>query len=161
MPRFDVITLFPEIVDAVCRFGVLSRGIADGLLEVRTHQLRDYTGGSPHPVDDDPYGGGPGMVMRADIGAAAIDAARKNAPAGTATIYLSPRGTPLTQAGVEMLAHGPGVILLWLLYPLVLAALAACKSTPAHLAANSSLMRSPLPLTSLLASRTQPRWPSA
>ena len=63
--RFDVITLFPEIVQTVCDFGVIARGIANGALAVRTHQLRDYTDGNPHCVDDAPYGGGPGMVMQA------------------------------------------------------------------------------------------------
>ncbi|MEM7400254.1 MAG: tRNA (guanosine(37)-N1)-methyltransferase TrmD, partial [Pseudomonadota bacterium] len=74
--------------------------------------IRDFAHDKHRSVDDTPAGGGAGMIMRADIAAAAVDAARENAPAGTATMYLSPRGTPLTQAGVEMLAHGPGVILL-------------------------------------------------
>ena len=63
-------------------------------------------------MDDTPAGGGAGMVMRADIAASAIDAARADAAPGTPTLYLSPRGAPLTQGRAHELAQGPGVILL-------------------------------------------------
>jgi tRNA (guanine37-N1)-methyltransferase len=74
--------------------------------------IRDFATDKHRSVDDTPAGGGAGMVMRADIAAAAIDAARATMPADTPTIYLSPRGTQLTQARVRELARGPGVILL-------------------------------------------------
>lgn len=110
--KATVLTLFPEMYPGPLGLSLAGKALAEGAWELETIDIRDFAQDRHRSVDDTPAGGGPGMVMRADIGAAAIDAARKNAPAGTATIYLSPRGTPLTQAGVEMLAHGPGVILL-------------------------------------------------
>ncbi|MGD8479161.1 MAG: tRNA (guanosine(37)-N1)-methyltransferase TrmD [Methyloceanibacter sp.] len=110
--KATVLTLFPEMYPGPLGLSLAGKALAEGAWELETIDIRDFAQDKHRSVDDTPAGGGPGMVMRADIGAAAIDAARKNAPAGTATIYLSPRGTPLTQAGVEMLAHGPGVILL-------------------------------------------------
>lgn len=106
--RFDVITLFPEIIEAACGFGVLSRGIADGVLCVRAHQLRDYTGGSPHPIDDDPYGGGPGMVMRAEPIFDAVDdvskkIAEENPLAPVLKILTTPQGARFDQAGARRL----------------------------------------------------------
>jgi tRNA (guanine37-N1)-methyltransferase len=76
-------------------------------LEVR--DIRDHGIGKHRTVDDTPAGGGPGMVMRADVAAAAIDAVER---ADRPLIYLSPRGAPLTQARVRTLAAGPGAILL-------------------------------------------------
>lgn len=110
--KATVLTLFPEMYPGPLGLSLAGKALAEGAWELETIDIRDFAQDKHRSVDDTPAGGGPGMVMRADIGAAAIDAARKNAPAATATIYLSPRGTPLTQAGVEMLAHGPGVILL-------------------------------------------------
>ena len=110
--KATVLTLFPEMYPGPLGLSLAGKALAEGAWELETIDIRDFAQDKHRSVDDTPAGGGPGMVMRADIGAAAIDAARKNAPAGTATIYLSPRGTPLAQAGVEMLAHGPGVILL-------------------------------------------------
>jgi tRNA (guanine37-N1)-methyltransferase len=106
--RFDVITLFPEIIEAACGFGVLSRGIADGILYVRAHQLRDYTGGSPHLVDDDPYGGGPGMVMRAEpIFDAVEDVSAKiageNPGAPVRKILTTPQGARFDQSAAHRL----------------------------------------------------------
>ena len=67
--RFDVIGLFPEIVEACCGYGVIGRAVQRGAISLVTRQLRDYTGGSHHPIDDDPYGGGPGHgdAARADL----------------------------------------------------------------------------------------------
>ncbi len=110
--KATVLTLFPEMYPGPLGLSLAGKALAEGAWELETIDIRVFAQYKHRWVDVTPAGGGPGMVMRADIGAAAIDAARKNAPAGTATIYLSPRGTPLTPAGVEMLAHGPGVILL-------------------------------------------------
>jgi tRNA (guanine37-N1)-methyltransferase len=71
--------------------------------------IREHGIGRHRTVDDTPAGGGPGMVMRADVAAAAIDAVPRD---GRPLIYLSPRGTPLTQSRVRALAEGPGAILL-------------------------------------------------
>ena len=110
--KATVLTLFPEMHPGPLGFSLAGKALSEGAWELETIDIRDFAQDKHRSVDDTPAGGGAGMVMRADVAAAAIDAARTNAPAGTATIYLSPRGTPLTQAGAEMLAHGPGVILL-------------------------------------------------
>lgn len=103
MISFDVVTLFPEFIEAGSRVGVLGRALESGILVVRAHQLRDYTGGSPHPVDDSPYGGGPGMVMRAEpIYAAVESVSARHGP--ERRILLTPQGTPLRQAEVRRLA---------------------------------------------------------
>ena len=77
-----------------------------------TIDIRDFATDKHRSVDDTPAGGGAGMVMRADIAAAAIDAARVAMPPDVPTIYLSPRGRTLTQTRVRDLAQGPGAILL-------------------------------------------------
>ncbi len=94
--RFDVIALFPEIVAAVASTGVIGKAVEKGLLAVHLHQLRDYTGGSPHPVDDPPYGGGPGMVMRCEPIYAAVEDVRRRAQSKRA-LLLTPQGRPFDQ----------------------------------------------------------------
>ncbi|MFN2425128.1 MAG: tRNA (guanosine(37)-N1)-methyltransferase TrmD [Candidatus Binatia bacterium] len=109
---FDVLTLFPEFVEFGTRVGVLGRAIDAGILAVRAHQLRDYTGGSPHPLDDSPYGGGPGMVMRAEpVYAAVEDVSARFAP--KRRILLTPQGSPFTQASARRLACDYDGILLF------------------------------------------------
>ena len=110
--KATVLTLFPEMFPGPLGLSLAGKALADGLWQLDAIDIRDFAQDKHRSVDDTPAGGGAGMVMRADIAAAAIDAAKAAAPAGTPTIYLSPRGTPLTQAGVEVLAHGPSVILL-------------------------------------------------
>lgn len=110
--KATVLTLFPEMYPGPLGVSLAGKALAEETWQLETIDIRDFAHDKHRSVDDTPAGGGAGMIMRADIAAAAVDAARENAPAGTATMYLSPRGTPLTQAGVEMLAHGPGVILL-------------------------------------------------
>jgi tRNA (guanine37-N1)-methyltransferase len=88
------------------------KALADGKWALSAIDLRDFALGKHRSVDDTPAGGGAGMVMRADVAAAAIDAARASMPKDAPTIYLSPRGKPLTQARARELAAGPGVILL-------------------------------------------------
>jgi len=98
--RFDVIGLFPEIVEACCRYGVLGRALQRGTVSVVAHQLRDFTGGSHHPIDDDPYGGGPGMVMRPEPIFAAIEGiegAVASAERRVWKILMTPHGIPFAQ----------------------------------------------------------------
>lgn len=112
MIAFDVLTLFPEFVVAGSRVGVLGRAIDSGLVAVRAHQLRDYTGGSHHPIDDSPYGGGPGMVMRAEpVYAAVEDVTARHGR--SRRILLTPRGTPFTQATARRLATEHPAILMF------------------------------------------------
>lgn len=85
--------------------------MAERAWQMETVALRDFGLGRHRAVDDTPFGGGPGMVMRPDVVAQAIDHAREKWP-GLPLIYLTPRGRPLTQSRVGRLAAGPGVILL-------------------------------------------------
>ena len=106
-PCFDVIGLFPEIVDVATRASVLGRARERRAIVIRTHQLRDYTGGSPHPIDDEPYGGGPGLVMRAEpIYAAVEDVCRLagDVPRPAWKVLMTPQGERLTQKVVRALA---------------------------------------------------------
>jgi tRNA (guanine37-N1)-methyltransferase len=86
------------------------KALGKGLWRLNVRDIREHGVGKHRSVDDTPAGGGPGMVMRADVAAKAIDAVED--PGARALIYLSPRGTPLTQARVRELALGPGAILL-------------------------------------------------
>jgi tRNA (guanine37-N1)-methyltransferase len=88
------------------------KALADSKWALDTIDIRNFATDKHRSVDDTPSGGGAGMVMRADIAAAAIDAARASMPAEAPTLYLSPRGAPLTQARARELAQGQGVILL-------------------------------------------------
>jgi tRNA (guanine37-N1)-methyltransferase len=106
--RFDVVTLFPELVDHASRFGVTGRALERGLWRLSTWNPRDFTTDSYRTVDDRPYGGGPGMVMLAEPLARAVAAARAaQRDAGfsvSRTIHLSPSGVPLTHRRVAELA---------------------------------------------------------
>src|SRR3954470_11252154 len=104
-----VLTLFPEMFPGPLGISLLGKALANNLWSLDVRDIRDHGLGKHRTVDDTPAGGGPGMVMRADVAAAAIDAVD---PGGRPLIYLSPRGAPLTQARVRALASGPGAILL-------------------------------------------------
>jgi len=109
--RIEVVTLFPALIEDALRHGVLGRAIERGLLGVGTQDPRVHTQDAHHTVDDRPYGGGPGMVLKPEPLCAAIEAARARLPAGSARIALSPAGQPLTQARVAQLAQLPGLVL--------------------------------------------------
>ncbi len=115
--HFDVITLFPEMFDALTRYGVTRRAAEESRYVLHTWNPREYTRDKHRSVDDRPYGGGPGMLMMAEPLAQAITAAKKSqAQAGiikSCVIHLSPQGRPLTHEIVkELLARGEGLILL-------------------------------------------------
>ena len=110
--RAVTLTIFPEMFPGPLGLSLAGKALGEGKWALSTIDIRDFATDKHRSVDDTPAGGGAGMVMRADIAAASIDAARAAMPADTPTIYLSPRGTPLTQARVRELAAGPGVILL-------------------------------------------------
>lgn len=103
-----VLTLFPEMFPGVLGQSLLGKALSSGLWSLDVRDIRDHGIGKHRTVDDSPAGGGPGMVMRADVAAAAIDAVPRE---GRPLIYLSPRGAPLTQGRVRALAAGPGAIL--------------------------------------------------
>lgn len=110
--RFDVVTLFPELVADVIGYGVTRRAHESGLVALETWNPRDYTHDRHQSVDDRPYGGGPGMVMKVQPVRDAIQAARAAHPAPASVVYLSPQGRKLDQAGVEALAGRERLILL-------------------------------------------------
>ena len=112
MWRASVLTLFPEMFPGPLGVSLIGKALKEGLWSLDIRDIRVSGIGRHRTVDDTPSGGGPGMVMRADVAAAAIDAARAGEPAPRPAIYLSPRGKPLTQSRVRELAAGPGVLLL-------------------------------------------------
>jgi tRNA (guanine37-N1)-methyltransferase len=106
-----VLTLFPEMFPGPLGVSLVGGALNAGLWSLRTVPIREFGIGRHRTVDDTPAGGGAGMVMRADVLAAAIDSAQAG-DADTPLIYLSPRGAPLTQALAAELAAGPGALLL-------------------------------------------------
>jgi tRNA (guanine37-N1)-methyltransferase len=109
--RASVLTLFPEMFPGPLGVSLVGQALDAGLWSLATHQIRDFGLGRHRQVDDTPAGGGAGMVLRADVLAPALDAARDANP-GSPLIYLSPRGRPFDQALARDLAAGPGAILL-------------------------------------------------
>lgn len=106
-----IITLYPEMFPGPLGVSLAGRALADGLWQLSALQLRDFATDRHRSVDDTPAGGGPGMVLRPDVLARAVDSARAQAP-DTPVLALTPRGPRLSQARVRELARGPGVILL-------------------------------------------------
>jgi len=110
--KIEILTLFPELVEQVVRFGIPRKAVEAGVLELQARDIRDYSPDRDRRVDDRPYGGGPGMVMEAEPLAQAIAAAQV-AVGGTAKVVaLSPQGEPLTQQWVLRLAREPALVLL-------------------------------------------------
>ncbi len=105
----SVITLFPEAFPGTLGISLIGKALRDNVWSLDTVQLRDFGLGPHKNVDDTPAGGGAGMVIRADVAAAAIDSIPRNE---RPLIYLSPRGKQLCQKMVQEWAAGPGVILL-------------------------------------------------
>ncbi|XZG71088.1 tRNA (guanosine(37)-N1)-methyltransferase TrmD [Chitinibacteraceae bacterium HSL-7] len=113
--QLDVVSIFPEMFDAVTRYGVTQRALDLGLYHMQCWNPRDYTTDNYRRVDDRPYGGGPGMVMLPDPLEQAITAARQRQQAAGAAprvVYLSPQGATLTHAKVAELAQASGLVLL-------------------------------------------------
>lgn len=110
--RIDVVTLFPEMFPAVLGQGITGRAMERGLLEVITWNPRDHAHDRHRTVDDRPYGGGPGMVMKVQPLRDALNQARQAAGSRGRTLYLSPQGRRLDQQGVRELAQAPHLILL-------------------------------------------------
>lgn len=109
--RALVLTLYPDMFPGPLGQSLAGRGLADNIWQLATIDIREFATDRHRSVDDTPAGGGPGMVMRADVVGNAIDRARREA-SDLPLIYLSPRGHPLSQRRVRQLVAGPGVILL-------------------------------------------------
>ncbi len=108
--HIGVITLFPEMFDAVIDCGITSRAVDSGVLKIGCWNPRTFTSDRHQTVDDRPYGGGPGMVMKIEPLRAAIAAARSELPRAR-VIYLSPQGRRFDQRGAEELAQREQLIL--------------------------------------------------
>ena len=109
--RFDVVTLFPELVDAFTACGIVRRAVERELIQVSTWNPRDYTRDRHRTVDDRPYGGGPGMVMKVEPLRDALLDAKQAAGPDAKVVYLSPQGRPLDQQGVRELSGRDGMVL--------------------------------------------------
>jgi tRNA (guanine37-N1)-methyltransferase len=107
----QILTLLPEAFPGPLGLSLAGRALAEGLWQLETIQIRDFGLGAHRTVDDTPAGGGPGMVIRADVLAAAIDRARTR-QSDLPAIYLSPRGTRFTQRMARELVAGQGALLL-------------------------------------------------
>lgn len=106
----DVLTLYPEMFPGPLGVSLAGRALSDGGWSLKATQIRDFAEGRHRNVDDTPAGGGPGMVMRADVLARSIDAVSP-ADDPRPRLLMTPRGVPLKQARVRELAVGPGVVI--------------------------------------------------
>ena len=111
--RATVLTLFPEMFPGPLGISLAGKALASGLWALEARDIRDSATDRHRSVDDTPAGGGPGMVLRADVLAAAIDAAEMalDAPKSRPRLLMSPRGRPLTQSRVQALTAGPGPLI--------------------------------------------------
>jgi tRNA (guanine37-N1)-methyltransferase len=111
MYRVGVVSLFPELVEPVMRFGVVGRASERGLIALEHATPRDFATDRHKTVDDRPYGGGPGMVLKYEPLRAAVRALRAKLPAGTREIVLTAQGRQFDQAFARELAAAPGMLL--------------------------------------------------
>jgi len=110
--RIELISLFPDIFSAISEYGITSRAVKQGLLQLTCWSPRDHTTDRHHTVDDRPFGGGPGMVMKIKPLEDALFQAKAVAGNKARVIYLSPQGRQLTQSGVRELANEEALILI-------------------------------------------------
>jgi len=110
--RFGVVSLFPEMVTAIAEYGVVGRAMDRDLVSLDVENPRDYTDDVHRTVDDRPYGGGPGMVLKYQPVAMALQAARARLPKGSPVVYLSPQGAVFDQAVAKRYSVLPGMVLL-------------------------------------------------
>src|SRR6266478_9624992 len=113
MWRATVLTIFPEMFPGPLGISLAGKALAAGLWALEAIDIRAHTTDKHRSVDDTPAGGGPGMVLRADVLAAAIDAAdmASDQPKDRPRLLMSPRGRPLTQSRVAELASGSGPLI--------------------------------------------------
>jgi tRNA (guanine37-N1)-methyltransferase len=109
MWRATVLALFPEMLPGPLGLSLAGKALANGLWDLQAIDIRDFATDRHRSVDDTPAGGGPGMVLRPDVVARALDSVPQD---GRPRLLMSPRGTPLTQRRVAAFAQGPGVVVL-------------------------------------------------
>jgi tRNA (guanine37-N1)-methyltransferase len=110
--RFDVLTLFPDIFQGYLGQSLLKRAIQAGLVDVRLHDIRDWSLGKHNTVDDRPFGGGPGMVMKVEPVVACVEAVRSQDADPGHLVMMTPQGRRLNQPIVEELAKHKRILLL-------------------------------------------------
>ena len=110
--QFGVVSLFPEMVNTIGEYGVVGRAQQRELISLEVENPRDHTLDAHRTVDDRPYGGGPGMVMKYEPVAAALDAVKGRLPGDCPVIYLSPQGQVFDQAMAIRISTLPGIVLL-------------------------------------------------
>ena len=110
--HLGVVSLFPDMVETIADFGVVGRARKRKLISLDIVNPRDHTDDVHRTVDDRPYGGGPGMVMKYEPLAGALEEIRSIAPEGSPVVYLSPQGRAFDQAAAERFAALPGLVLL-------------------------------------------------
>jgi tRNA (guanine37-N1)-methyltransferase len=110
--KFDVVTIFPSMIEAGLGGGVVSRGVERGLVDVAVHDLRRWTRDRHRSVDDVPYGGGPGMVMKAEPLMLAVEEITATRGVPDTVVLLSPQGRTFSQAEAERLARLDHIVLL-------------------------------------------------
>src|ERR1041384_4473993 len=104
MPTFDIVTIFPAMIEQLLAAGILGRAVMSGLLDVRVRDLRDFTTDRHRVVDDVPYGGGPGMVLKPDPIFRALDAIEAARGRPLTVVLTSPQGERFTQAAARRLS---------------------------------------------------------
>src|SRR5438105_12165272 len=109
---FDVVTIFPAMIEQALAAGIIGRAIASGLLDVKVRDLRDFTTDRHRVVDDVPYGGGPGMVLKPDPIFRALDAIEAERGGTARVVLMSPQGARFTQAGAQRLSGEAHLVLL-------------------------------------------------
>lgn len=109
--RFCVISLFPEMFSSFSEHGVIGRAVKNGLIAIDVINPRDFTTDKHRTVDDRPYGGGPGMLMKVQPLVDAINAAKASLHKDVKVIYLSPQGKPLNYSGVQALSQTSDLVL--------------------------------------------------
>jgi tRNA (guanine37-N1)-methyltransferase len=112
MMQFGVVSLFPELVGTIVEYGVVGRAKQRELISLHIDNPRDFTSDVHRTVDDRPYGGGPGMVMKFEPVAAALAAAKGKLPDGCPVVYLSPQGRVFDQAMAKRFSTLPGMVML-------------------------------------------------
>ena len=112
MPRFDIVTVFPRLMQAMVGEGVLGRALERDVVQLGVHDLRDYTTDRHRTVDDVPYGGGPGMVLKAEPFIDAVEAVRRRHGAPDTVALMSPQGRPFSHREALRLSRLSHVVLL-------------------------------------------------
>lgn len=110
--QIGVVSLFPEMINTIAEFGIVGRARTRDLMSLVVENPRDHTDDAHRTVDDKPYGGGPGMVMKFEPLARALQAVKDKLPNGCPVVYLSPQGTMFDQATANRLSRLPGMVLL-------------------------------------------------